>query len=1011
MEFSIALDTESLAAQLKLSADQIRQAMELVDSGNSIPFIACYRRERTGGLGEEDLRELRDAVESLRTLNDRKCTVLRAIHGQGKLTDELEQAVRAAPTSRALEDIYLPYKRTKRTRLGAARRDAIQPLVCKVLAATEPLDLLALVKDVVGPGEFANEQEALAELELALGEHLLQRPGPRDRVRNVIRQRAVLVTRRAPDSGAEDHAAEDHAAGEHATKDHDIEDHAAEDHGIEDHGIEDHGIEDHGIDEHGIDEHVADEHEEEYGEAHEDEHADEQGMESPDADASAGDAGATSSSVTPFGGDLAPPVTEASDVPTDIGMSVTAPAVPELPGEQVEARQNRLRAIASIARQRRQQRREARKKRRARLEGSFRGFLNFRRHAHKILPSEWLTIDYGERVRVLDVDVELDADALVSEAWTALGLAGHPHADLLKRVVGEGLRREKASLIREVQRDAVEQAEVLRLSGQRRRLSRLLRQKPVVGNVLAIEPRLRREATLAVLDSQGALLHHESLACGGSEEAQQAAAARLAAVLNEHAVRLVAIGDIPGARDVDHLLRRMVKSVEGDWGELRYAEVAAAGANIYAKGARAAKEFPNHPDNVRRAVVLGRRLQDPLREFLKIDAIRLGRALFGEENKSPQFNTLMQDVYRSCLAEVRLDANEAEGMLFRYLPGLNPAYAQRLEQRRAEVGGFGSRGSILATTGIDEAALQQAIGFLHVRQSDEPLDRTPIHPQRYELAHRILTACGLVREDLLRVLDAEHPASAPGSPGDSPTQAWRAALAALQPDQVAAEWGVDPAILKEVLYQLRQVGRVPRTTYAEPLLRSPQVNLSELRPGDELIGVVVNIVDYGAFLELGPGSVGLLHVSRMADGFVGSPREVVQEGEALRVWVAEVEPQKGRISLALTRQRSPVPAPAPREPRGDRFAHGASRGGPPPRRGGGGRQDTRPPVAHEPRKKPRPAPVVPITDAMKDGKEPMRTFSDLMQFYQQERETSAPPSPPKSNSDAAPLPPASQIQE
>jgi protein Tex len=976
MEFSIALDTELLAKQLKLSDEQIRQAMDLMDSGFSIPFLAVYRREQIGGLGEEDLRALRDAVYAMRQLNERKTTVLRSIHGQGKLTEALEKNIRSAKSVRELEDLYLPFKKTKRSKGSHHRRELMASAEEAILGAVEPIDLQALVGPVYAEAGFSSDAEAITELHQMLQEHFVYLPQVRGRAREFIRSRAVLLTRHAPiDGGGEESADEErHDSVSPADPSTDAA-HPTE--------VSDTPTSGPGDDNLNLHDELAEgsEFEESDGSAEKDTSSEEVKVD-------------THADLAGMGENASGSSDEAA--PQEQALETSAASSSAADTSKADDQQNRLKAIVSIARQRRLQRREARKKRRSRLEGSFKPFLQFRRHVHKITPPEWLAIDYGERVRVLDVKVEMDCEHLTNECWSVLGLQNHPHASMLRECLAKGLAEEQGALVREVQRDAVESAEHQRLASQRRRLMQWIRQKPLEAPVLAIEPRLRREGTVVVLDANGSLVSHESLMFGGSEEVQAVAANRIAALLREHSVRIVAVGDGPGSRDVDQVLRKLARDPDNP-PEFQIAEVSSAATNLYAKGGRASREFPNHPDQVRRTIALGRRLQDPMRELLRIDAVRLGRAVFGEENKSNQFNMLLHDTYRSCLAEVHLDANDSDSALFRYLPGMNPAYAQILEQQRRETGGFTSRDMIMSTPGIDESALTQAIGFLQVKQSENLFDRTSVHPERYAAAETLLNHAGIGIEGLRTVLESES-LETRDKIAEVLTH-WRSALGKIDVVSTAQATGLEVGVIRDLLYHFRNVGKKVRDTFLEPMLRSPKVDLRQLQVDDELVGVVVNLVDYGAFVELGPGTVGLLHVSRMSDGFVKSAREVVQEDDVVRVWVTEVDPQKGRISLSLFRPQAAPTAPQ-QERRFDRRSredHRSDQGSRRPQ----GRQDyARTPTPERKKNRP-PTPVVPITDAMKDGKEPMRTFSDLMQFYQTAREE-APAGAKKGSSAATP---------
>jgi uncharacterized protein len=332
--------------------------------------------------------------------------------------------------------------------------------------------------------------------------------------------------------------------------------------------------------------------------------------------------------------------------------------------------------------------------------------------------------------------------------------------------------------------------------------------------------------------------------------------------------------------------------------------------------------------------------------------------------------------------------------LLRFIPGLNPLYAQRIEQKRKELTQFPSRQAILDMENIDRQALQQAIPFLRVNGSQEPLDRTPVHPEDYLLAWKILEACHLTREQLLARLAATQAArsSSPEAPPEPAPEedpgAWNQALDSVSVCQLADECGTDVVQVGAVVAQLKNVGVDPWSSTDAPVLREAPVDWNKVHIGDQVVGTINHLVDFGAFVGLGPDRVGLLHVSRVSDTYVADAKEVLDEGEQLRFWVVELDNERNRTSLSL------VPhMPRERSPRSERKSHSESQQ----------RSHQRPPRQYQGRREPEgrqrarvaraPKPLVPITEAMKDGTEPMRTFSDLAQFF--EHQKSHPPTQKK----------------
>ncbi len=939
MEYPIGTDVELLASRLRLSSEQVRSAITLFDEGFSVPFLARYRRRQLGNLDEEHLLQLRTALAEHRALDDRKQSVLRSIASQGHLTEALEQQIRQAPDMRQLEDLYLPFRRRKRSKSGPHAHGDLEGLLTRMLDPAATVDLDHEL-EAIAASEVTSSADLREELGDLLVQELLHAPEHRARIRDLIENQATILARPYVELAATESSA------------------ASEPHSSQ---VPD-----------GLVELAA------------------------DADASTGGAEAAEAGADEFASttDTAAVDMGAADEydrhPAD-SVPVTshgAPTETEGPSDGEPCAEGirdglpRLRAVESIVEQRRTQRREARRKRRHRLENTFRSYFRFRKPIGKITPFEMLALDQGERLRVLQLHYEYPMGAIQAACHERLALEHHPRQKAIQHLLKGALPKELDLIAREVQRDLVARADARKLQGQRLKLQRILMQRPVPVPVVAIEPQIRRESTVVALDAQGNLLASEMISFCGTDERVAAASAQLRQLLAQHQAEIVVVGDCPGFREVHQRLTEF-QDQSAEHERFRLGVVRSAATGWYSRSPAANREFPNQPDQVRRTVALGRRFQNPFLEFVKLDAGRLARLLFNEETRSEAFDQVVQETFRSCTARLGADANRSDAALLRYVPGLNSLYAQKIEQKRRESKQFADREAIRAVEGIDQQALTQALPFLLVPDSSQPLDSTAVHPDDYPLAQAVLAVAELTLEDLAAVLLESR--TSPGPVPSASRDRWRDRLAAVDPAVVVSQSGASREQVVSLLQQLDMVGDDPWKDMPEPVLRDGPVVFDQLQRSDEVTGSIVHLVDFGAFVDLGAGVVGLLHVSRLARDFVADPKELLDEGEQLRMWVVDLEAGRKRVSLSLLPpkarpprwERRPTPATSRGPSRSERTPHGQA-------------QQTRSAGRQPPRTKRAPAPVVPITEAMKDGREPMRTFSDLMQFYQHQR-TDEPP--------------------
>ena len=699
--------------------------------------------------------------------------------------------------------------------------------------------------------------------------------------------------------------------------------------------------------------------------------------------------------------------------------------------EHADVRQ-RLRGILHRQARFTSQRVESPGKAQSKDEKHFRDFFDYAEHVQRVPPHRVLAINRGERAKLLKVRIDGPVDEMQAAAEEVLVPAGHPHAEFLKGCVRDALARlVLPSLERELRREMTEYCESHAVEVFARNLRNLLLQPPVAGRrVLSLDPGFKSGCKAVAIDECGNPLEHAVLHIIGKAEKRAAAADKIVEMVTTHACTVVAIGNGTAGRETETLVAELVSGRLQEL-DVAYVVVNEAGASVYSTSGYAREELPGHEAAVRGAISIGRRLQDPLSELVKIEPANIGVGLYQHDVKARHLHASLDAVVESCVNYVGVDVNTASPALLRYVSGLNQTTARNLHEWRAKNGPFTSRRQLLEVPGFGEAAFVQAVGFLKITGGVEPLDSTWIHPESYEVAAKVLERLGGSREDLAGRQQAE-------------TLADRAA--AIDLDALSGELGVGRLLLADIVEQLSRPGRDPREDLPKPFFKKGVLKLEDLQPGMELLGSVLNVVDFGAFVDIGLHDSGLVHISHLSNNYVRDPHDVVSVGQVVRVWVLEID--KGRRRVALTmiqpgtarqdggprrgngqaegqqegsrsqgrgrgrdqnrsegRPARPSRVPAAGAPaNGGVATPAASRTDRPQNRphGGGGRGGRgRPPQREQgPRVYVAKAEKVakPLTKKMKEGKEPLRTFGDLKQFFTSREEP--PTTEPESNGEA-----------
>ena len=960
-------------------------------STRAIPFLSspATGRIKRGGLDEEQIREIQGRLTKIRQLADRKQTILRSIESQGKLTDKLAKQILAATTTKRLEDLYLPFKPKKQTLATLARSRGLEPLAREILEAAPACnDLDARAADFVNTDrQVPTAADALLGAGHILAEQFCEQAELRQRLREVLQRTGVLVSNRLAPEGKPAPEAKPTAEPKPASVPETSAVMVAS-------------------------ESVTPATTEE--------------TETHTSEAPSEVAAAASSSVSeplhtvsltvisaPTDGS-----SDASDTPAEEAAIIAADhaevesqATSETPVPETENTAAQRKLARQKAKEAMQKKRDLKKKSiEEKKIKAFRDYFDYREEIRNIPPHRVLAINRGDRARVLRVRLDSDLTAMTAVLDEMLVPPEHPHADYLRGCARDALTRMiLPSLERDVRRELTDRAEVHAVGVFAKNLRNLLLQPPVHNHrILAVDPGFKSGCKLAALDEFGNLLGHGVIFLVGKPDRSEEAKQKVLELIDQHQLTVVVIGNGTACRHTEDFFAGLIENEWKDKG-LAYVIVNEAGASVYSTSRTGREEFPEYDATLRGSISIGRRLQDPLSELVKIDPANIGVGLYQHDVKAKHLRTSLDEVVESCVNYVGVDVNTASPALLRYVSGLNQLTARRLYEYRREHGPFSSRAQLHDVPGFGEATFVQAAGFLKIPNGDNPLDATWIHPESYPVADRVLERLHGAVADLR---DKETAA------------ALAEQIAKVDREALAKELDVGQLTLSDILAQLARPGRDPREDLPAPVFKQGIINLEDLAPGMELTGTVLNVVDFGCFVDIGMHDSGLVHVSRLADKFVRDPHDVVAVGDIVRVWVMEIDKERRRVSLTMVRPGSERAKPTHG---GGRPEHHKPAGeGAPPRGEARGRQqqhqnqqqrpprpsgDNRPPrpqgrgrpqhEAHRPPPRPRPAPkpkpLIPITDAMKKGKEPMRTFGDLMQFYQQkpaEEAVKTPPPPP-----------------
>ena len=707
-----------LARELGRSQRHVENVVSLLDEGNTIPFIARYRKELHGSMDDTTLRALEERLQYLRNLEKRREEIKSAIEGQGKLTDELSAAIDAAATLSEAEDLYRPYKQKRRTRATAAREKGLEPLAALLYAqrpdCPDPLEAAAGYIDPEKGVETA--EDALQGASDIIAEDISDDAGVRRVLRTYMLQSSVMEST--------------------AVKEED---------------------------------------------------------------------------------------------------------------------------------------------------SVYRLYYGFRQNVSRLQGHQVLAVNRGEREAFLKVSLITDREAALVLLRRAVLRPGSRAGDFIRTAAADAYDRLLyPSLEREVRNCLTDEASEGAIRNFALNLRPLLMQPPVKGRVtMGLDPGYRMGCKVAVVDGTGKVLDTTVVYPTHGERQRAACIAVLADLIRRHGVTCIAIGNGTASRETEQMTADLLHQTGGG---VSYTIVNEAGASVYSASKLAAEEFPEYDVNLRSAVSIARRLQDPLAELVKIDPKAIGVGQYQHDMPQKRLDEALGNVVEDCVNAVGVDVNTASPSLLQRVAGLNAATAKNVVKYREENGAFTSRKQILKVPKLGPKAFEQCAGFLRVPESRNALDNTAVHPESYPAAEKLLALTGHALSDVsagkLDGLDGQ--------------------MKSIGLEKLAAACGVGVPTLTDVARELQKPGRDPRDELPPPILRTDIMEVKDLRPGMVLTGTVRNVIDFGVFVDIGVHQDGLVHISQISrDRFLKHPSEAVSVGDIVKVVVLEVDEKKKRISLSM----------------------------------------------------------------------------------------------------------------
>lgn len=703
-----------LQEEFGITQSQAENTVRLLDEGNTVPFIARYRKEMTGSLDDQIIRQLSERLTALRNLEDRRTQVRTAIAEQGRLTDALAAKLDAAQTQTEIEDIYRPFRPKRRTRASIAKEKGLQPLA-----------------DIIWGQKLIGTPEEAAKAFVDSGQGV-------DTVLDAI-------------NGAMDILAE---------------------------------------------------------------------QISDDADL------------------------------------------------RKLLREETIKCGAIVSKKTKDE------------PSVYEMYYDYREPLKKAAGHRVLAMNRGEKEGFLSVKIEGEEEKLLQRMERRLIRRSSDTADILRGVIADSYKRLIApSLEREIRNDLTEKAEEAAIGVFRENLRQLLLQPPISGKVvLALDPAYRTGCKIAVIDTTGKPLETTVVYPTPPQNKTAEAEKKLLALIEKYGVDLISIGNGTASRESELFVAEMLKKTKR---RVQYIIANEAGASVYSASKLGAEEFPDYDVSLRSAVSIGRRIQDPLAELVKIDPKSIGVGQYQHDMNQKRLGEALSGVVEDCVNSVGVDLNTASPALLSYVAGIHATVAKNILKYREEHGKFTARRELLKVAKLGPKAYEQCAGFLRLPESEMPLDRTGVHPESYAAAEGLLALCGYGLADV------------------AAKKVSGLAKKIKSPEKTAAELGIGVPTLEDIMRELEKPGRDPREDAPAPVLRSDVLSMEDLQEGMVLTGTVRNVIDFGVFVDIGVHQDGLVHISQICDRFIKHPLEAVKLGDVVQVKVLSVDLQKKRIALTM----------------------------------------------------------------------------------------------------------------
>ena len=724
--------SKKLAAEFNIREKQVTDTVALIDEGNTIPFIARYRKEVTGGLSDEILRDLNERLEYLRGLEDRKAEVIRLIDEQGKLTDELKAEIGKAEVLQRVEDLYKPFKQKRATRASKARERGLEPLAVRIYAQQDTEgDPLGFAEEYVDPEKEVNTpEEALQGALDIIAEMIADDPEITADVREKTLAHGVIVT-------------------------------------------------------------------------------------------------------------------EAADK------------------EEKTVYEN---------------------------------YYDFSEGIAKIPNHRVLAINRGEKEKKLKVKVFTEPEAIIGLIAKSVvrrpAKGGKPSIwhDLLLATIEDAYKRLMApSIEREMRNMLTERAEAEAVKIFAKNTENLLMTPPVRGKkVIAIDPGYRTGCKVAVLDETGKLKAYTTIYPTEPRKDIAGAQATLKKIVDKYHTDIIVVGNGTASRETEEVVADFINKNGYD---IQYTIVNEAGASVYSASKLATEEYPDLDVTTRGAMSLGRRLQDPLAELVKIDPKSIGVGQYQHDINQKLLSQALTDVVENCVNRVGVDLNTASYSLLSYISGINSTVAKNIVAYREANGAFTDRKQLMKVPKLGEKAFSQCAGFLRITGGKEALDSTSVHPESYGAARLLMDKLGLDQDAIRR-----------GGAGDIENRirllglgkSYKAAL-----KELSEEIGVGEYTIKDIIEELRKPARDPREDAPPVVFRNDVRKFEDLKVDMEMTGTVRNVVDFGAFVDIGVKNDGLVHISQLSDKYVKHPMDVVSVGDTVRVKIISIDKERGKVGLTM----------------------------------------------------------------------------------------------------------------